>query len=693
MKVYEPSKLRNIGLFGHGSSGKTSLAEAILFSAGATTRLGRVEDGNTIMDFEPEETKKTSSISASFGYADWKKHLINIVDTPGDSNFIADARNALQTVDVAVMTVCAASGVEVQTEKFWDLFQETGLPVIFFINKLDRERADFYKALDEIRETFKISLLPFQIPVGIEHGFKGIVDLIAEKAYSFDDKGKPVAMDIPADMADTVEEYRTMAMEAIAENDEELMDAYLEGGELPMDKVYKVIKNGLASGAIIPVFCGSATKNAGIPPLLDFIVESASSPIEHAEFVGKKPESDEEIKVAPLPDDAFSGIVFKTIIDPFAGKLNVYRVISGTLEPDTNVLNATTGNKERIGQILKLFGKKQESIEKAVTGDIVAASKLKDTNTGNTLCSEKRPVAFDMIHFPNPSLSFAIEPKAKGDEEKIVSGLTKLADEDPTVVISRDEQTNEIILSGMGTGHLEVTCEKLRRKFGVEVLLKTPKVPYKETIKTRIEQRYRHKKQTGGRGQFGECTIVIMPGEKNSGYEFEDKIFGGAIPKQYIPAVDKGVQERSGRGVLAGYPVVDFKVELIDGKFHPVDSSEHAFKMAGSMAFKEGAAQAKPTLLEPIMKMEIIVPEENTGDIMGDISSRRGAVQGFEAKGKNTIVRATVPMAEILRYEPDLRSMTSGKGTFTSEFMSYEEVPHELQQKIIEAAKKDEEEE
>jgi len=693
MKTYEPAMLRNIGIIGHGSTGKTSLSEAILFTSGVTNRLGRVEDGNTIMDYEPEEIKKTASINAGFGYAPWKKTLINFIDTPGDANFIADARNVIKVVDCALLSICAASGVEVQTEKLWELCREQNLPKIIFINKMDRERANFDNVLNEIKETFKVSLLPLQIPIGQENSFSGIVDLIADKAYNYDENGKAKVMDIPSDIEDRVEEYKTMAIEAIAENDEELMDKYLEGEELPMDKVFTVLRGGLASGDVIPVLCGSATKNMGISNLLDFVSETVASPENHEDFQGFKIDSEEELVRKSSTSDSFSALIFKTIIDPFAGKLSVFRVLSGSISSDSQVINTTKDSKERFGSILKITGKKAETIEKAVTGDIVAVAKLKDTETGDTLCDDKGiPIVYKMINFPQPNLSFAIQAKAKGDEDKIVQGLMRLAEEDPTIKVTRNRETHEILLSGVGTGHLEVTVAKLRRKYNVDVLLQAPKVPYKETIKGKAQIRYRHKKQSGGRGQFGECEIIMSPNEAGDGYEFIDKIFGGSIPRQFIPAVDKGITDAKNAGILAGYPVVDFKIELIDGKHHPVDSSENAFKMAGSKAFKLAMADAKPTLLEPINKLEIIVPEENTGDIMGDLSSRRGAVSGFDSKGKNTIVHATVPMAEILRYEPELRSMTSGKGTFNAEFSHYEEVPHELQIKIINANKKEQEE-
>lgn len=693
MKIYEPAMLRNIGIIGHGSTGKTSLAEAMLFNSGAINRLGRVEDGNTVMDYEPEEIKKTSSVVAGFANISWKKSLINIIDTPGDANFIADAQNALHAVDCALITICAASGVEVQTEKLWDLAAENKLPKIIFINKMDRERANFYSVLTEIKDTFKVSLLPLQIPIGQEDTFSGVVDLIANKAYTFDEKGKANVTDIPDDLKDKVEEYKTMAVEAIAENDEELMDLYLEGEELPMDKVNAVLKKGLASGEIIPVLCGSATKNIGVSTLLDFILEATPSPIDREPFLGFKPGTEDQISRQPSSSELFSAMVFKTIIDPFAGKLTIFRVISGEVLSDSPVINSSKDSKERFGSILKLNGKKTETIAKAVTGDIVAVAKLKDTDTGDTFCDDKgEPIIYKLISFPKPNLSFAIQAKTKGDEDKIVQGLARLAEEDPTIRVTRNFETHEILLSGVGTGHLQVTVDKLLRKYNVDVLLQTPKVPYKETIKGKATVRYRHKKQSGGRGQFGECEITMSPNESGAGYEFIDKIFGGSIPRQFIPAVDKGIIDSKDSGILAGYPVVDFKIELIDGKHHPVDSSENAFKMAGSKAFKLAMADAKPTLLEPISKLEIIVPEENTGDIMGDLSSRRGAVSGYESKGKNTIIRATVPMSEILRYEPELRSMTSGKGTFSAEFMKYEEVPRELQTKIIEDNKKEKEE-
>jgi len=695
MKITEPSKIRNVGLFGHGSSGKTSLTEALLFNGKSTTRLGRVEEGNTIMDWEPEEIAKTASISAGLAYTDWKKHRINLIDTPGDANFAADSRNCLAAVDIAILTVCAASGVEIQTEKFWELAGSLDIPRIIFINKMDRERADFYSVLKEIQETFKVTLTPLQIPIGKEDSFQGVVDLLSGKAFRWeaDGSGNMTPVEIPAEMKESYDAYRTKAIDAIAENDEELMMAYLEGEELSAEALGAALKEGLKNGTIVPVFCGSATKNIGIQPLMDLLVNSGPSPLDRPATAGFKPGTEEEILRASAEDQPFSAIVFKTIIDRHAGRLSIFRVVSGTAQSDLSSLNTTRDIKERWGQVLKIFGKEKEAIDQGVLGDIVAVAKLKETQTGDTLCDEKNPIIYKTIKFPPASIGFAIQPKGQGDEDKISQGLQKLAEEDPTIRLRRDPQTREFIIEGVGQGHIEITIEKLRRKFGVEALLQTPKVPYLETIRQEGRARYRHKKQTGGRGQFGECELIFRPLPRGTGYEYIDGIVGGVIPRQFIPAVDKGVQERLARGVLAGYPLVDLSAEVVDGKFHPVDSSEAAFKMAGSMCTKAAIELAKPVILEPIMNMEITIPESSTGDVMGDLSSRRGRPAGMDSRGKNTVIRAQVPLAEVLRYEPDLRSMTSGQGNFTMEFSHYEEVPGDLMQKIIEASKREEEEE
>jgi len=689
MKIYESSKIRNIGIFGHGSSGKTSLAEAMLFMAGITTRLGRVESGNTVMDFEPEEIKKGISISGAVASFDWKKVLINLIDTPGDANFLTDTTNILSGVDSILLTICAASGVEVITERLWELCITKGLPRIIFINKMDRERADFEKCLKEIRESFKINPLPLQIPIGEQDKFSGVIDLLAKKAYIYekDGSGKYSMADPPEEISGQVEEYRTKALEAIAETDEKLLDLYLGGEEISINDLKNGLRKGFIEGQLLPVMVGSATNNIGIGPVLDFITEVLPTPFERKGFAAKDKDG-QPITVESKEDTKqFAALVFKTVMDQM-GKLSIFRVISGEVKSNSQIYNVSRQKYERIGQIVKLIGKKKEPVDSAPAGDIAAAVKMEDTFTGNTIADSKAGFVIDEIHAPIPMLSFAIQPKSKGDEEKIFGGLNRICEEDISLQIKREEQTHEVILSGMGQGHLDAAIEKLRNRYKVDVVLSTPKVPYKETIKGRATSRYRHKKQTGGRGQFGECEIIISSLDRGQGFLFLDEIVGGVIPRQYIPAVEKGIVEASSQGVIAGYPVIDFQIELVDGKYHEVDSSELAFKLAGSKAFKKAVLDAKPILLEPIMIMEIIVPEDKTGDIMGDLSSRRGRVSGYESRGKNTIIKAITPLAEILKYEPDLRSMTSGKGSFTTSFSHYEEVPHELALKIIEEARK-----
>jgi elongation factor G len=696
MKAIEADKLRNVGLFGHGGTGKTSLAEALLFTAKATTRLGRVEEGNTVMDYEPEEIAKSASIGAGIAWTEWKKVRVNILDTPGEANFAAESRNAMTAVDTAVIVIDAASGVQIQTEKFWELATRFKTPKIVFINKVDRERADFFKVLEEINDTFKVTLTPLFVPIGREDKFEGLIDLLKGVAYTWprDGSGAMTETAIPANLQDQYKIYRVKAVEAIAESNEELMMAYLDGQELTAEALAEGLRAGVKTGAIIPVLCGSASKNMGLQPLLDLIADAAPSPLDRGAVEGFKPGAPEEkLQRKPGDNEPFSAIVFKTIIDRHSGKLTIFRVLSGSVGADSTVYNPNRDTKERWGQVLKLMGKDKEAVDQAVCGDIVAVAKLKETLTGDTLCDEKEKIQYDLVQFPPSSLSFAIQPKSKGDEDKIQTGLARLCEEDPTVRIRRDTQTKEFILEGVGQGHLEITVEKLKRKYAVEVTLTTPKVPYKETIKLEARARYRHKKQSGGRGQFGECELVVRPLPRGEGYHYADKVVGGSIPRQFIPAVDKGVVERLSRGVIAGYPVVDLEVAVVDGKYHPVDSSEMAFKMAGSMCVKQAIEAAKPILLEPIVDMEITAPEACTGDIMGNLSSRRGRPGGMSSKGKNTIIKAQVPLAEVLKYEPDLRSMTSGQGTFTMEFSHYEEVPGEIAQKIVEASKREEEEE
>ncbi len=686
------AKVRTFAIISHGGAGKTSLAECMLFDAGATTRLGKVDEGTSSMDYEPEEVRRKITINTAFNTFSWQKHQATVIDTPGDFNFIAETKTSLQGADSVVVVVDAIDGIKVQTEKVWEFADEFNQPRVIFVSKMDRERADFYKVVEDIQNNFGKSCVPLLLPIGAAENFKGVVDVLGEKAYLYTqgDSGKFEVEEVPADLTDRLAQYREELIEHVAESSDQLLEKYLEEGELSPEEVKQGLRTAVLSGNLVPVACGSGTMNAGVQPLLDLIVESMPSPLDRGTKIGKAPQGDGEVSREPDPEAPFSALVIKTISDPYAGRLSVMRIYSGGLEPDSTIYNATKGSKERFGQLLRLKGKTQDSIQSAGPGDIVAVAKLKETTTEDTLCAEKAPLILPTVELPPAIYALAVEPKSKGDEEKIFSSLSRLMEEDLTLKLERNEATKEMILSGMGEIHIEATIEKLKRKFGVEVNLHIPKVAYKETIKgkTRIQGKY--KKQSGGRGQYGDCWIEMEPLPRGEGFQFEDRIVGGVIPRQYIPAVEKGIAEASLEGSLAGYPVVDFKVGLVDGSFHPVDSSEMAFKIAGSMAFKKAVLEAKPTLLEPIMVMEIIVPDDCMGDVIGDLNSRRGRVLGMETKGKKQIIRANVPLAEILKYAPDLRSMTAGRGMYTMKFSHYEEVPGQLQEKIVEAAKAEE---
>ena len=692
MAKYESKSLKSIAVIGHGGTGKTSLCESLIYVVGKSDRLGRVDDGTSSLDYEPEEQRRRISISAATSFLECDKQKITIVDTPGDSNFAYDTKNCLQNVDNALVVIDAVGGVEFQTEMVWEYAKEFKLPKVVFINRMDRERADFFKALESIKARLGDKVTPIFLPIGVADTFRGIVDLLENKALFFDDpKGAAKAGDIPPEMKDIVEEYRNNMTEDIAECDEQLMDKYLSDGELSPDDLKIGLKMGIATGSFIPVICGSATKHIGVNSLINMIINHLPSPVDRGPLSGKLPGTD---TLAERPPDAaapFSARVFKTIADPYAGRLTLFRIYSGTLTHDTSVLNSTRKVNERIGNIFYLDGKVQKPAEALVAGDIAAVAKLKETVTGDTLCNEKAPVIFDKIT-PTPAImSFAIEAKARGDEEKIVSSIHRLIEEDPTLTFTIDRQTKEMILSGMGQVHIEVTIEKMKRKFGVEVVLNTPRVPYKETIKGKTTIQGKYKKQSGGRGQFGDAWLEIEPLPRGAGFEFADKIVGGVIPGQYRPAVEKGIVEAMLEGILAGYPMVDLKVSLIDGSYHTVDSSEMAFKIAGSMGFKKGVLSCQPTLLEPMVNINIEIPEEYMGDVMGDLNGRRGRVLGMDSKGSHQIVKGLVPLAEILKYAPDLRSMTSGRGTFTYEHSHYDEVPPYIAEKIIAEAKKSEE--
>ena len=684
-------RIRNIALIGHGGAGKTSLAEALLFKSGTIKRLGKVEEGNTAMDFEPEELKRRSSISSGFHQLSWKNHTINVIDTPGDQNFFSDTKTSMQAADSAVVVIDAVDGVKVQTELAWEFAKEFQQPCVIFINKLDRERAEFKRTFEDAKSSFEPRPIILQLPIGAEDNFKGVVDLIRNQAFEYDADGKSKKTDIPAAMQEQVESEREALIENIAEADDALIERYLEGEALSDQDLNAALRKGTLSHTFVPVICGSATRSIGIDLLLDFITTSMPSPLDRGARAGIDPASGNEIERAPDENAPFSGFVVKTVADPYAGRLNIFRVVSGKLGSDGTFFNSSKEVRERFTQLLTIAGKEQKTAAEAGPGSIVAVAKLKETKTGDTLCDEANKIRYTCVE-PLPSLiSFAMTAKSKGDEDKIFTSLSKLLEEDPSIKLDRVAETKEILLSGLGQIHVETILEKLKRKFGVEAQLNTPKVPYRETIKGKARVQGRHKKQTGGHGQFGDCWIQIEPLPRGQGFEFVDGIVGGVIPKTYIPAVEKGIVEACQKGVLAGFPTVDFRVILDDGSYHAVDSSEMAFKIAGSLAFKKAVDEANPTLLEPIMKVTITTPEDYMGDIMGDLNGRRGRVLGMDSAGKNQVINAQVPMSEFLSYASDLRSMTGGRGIFTMEFSHYDEVPAQIAEKIIEAARKSKE--
>ncbi|HFQ90427.1 MAG TPA: elongation factor G [Desulfobulbus sp.] len=685
--MQDVQNIRNTVLLGHGNSGKTTLAEALLFTAGSVKRLGKVDDGTASMDFEPEEIKRHISISAAFNHLAWKKKEVYLIDTPGDDNFINEARFAAQVADSAVLTIGSVLGVRSQTEKFVDYVRERNLPCLICITKMDRERADFARTVGQVRDSFDLNPVVLTLPIGAEENFKGVVDLVENKAFFFasDGSGKVEAGEIPADMADEAATLRESLMEYVAETDDELIEKFLEEGELSPDELKTGLAAAVRSAAIAPVYCCAALNNAGSSLILDGIVSLLPSPDQRPAMVGTDPRSGDLVERRGTTDEPFSALVFKTMADPFAGRLSIFRVFSGVLLGDS-FYNSSKETMERFGQLFIMEGKEQKPVDEAVPGMIVAVAKLKDTTTGDTLCDEAHPVVYEAPE-PLPTvISYAVSAK-KGDEEKLFSSITRMLDEDLTLKLTRDQQTQEILLSGVGQVHLEMISEKLKRKFGVEMELSVPKVPYRETIKGKTTVQGKHKKQSGGRGQYGDCTIEMEPLPRGEGFEFVDRIVGGVIPQQYRPAVEKGILEAMEKGVIAGYPFVDLKVTLIDGSFHNVDSSEMAFKIAGSLAFKKGAQEAQPILLEPIMEIEIHVDKEHVGDVMGDLNSRRGRVLGMDSTDRYEVVSAHVPLAEIQLYAPDLTSMTGGRGSFTVKFSHYEEVPVQLAEKIIEASR------
>ncbi len=686
------NKLRNIALVGHGSSGKTTLSEIMLFKTGVIKRLGRVEDGSTAMDFEPEELKRLISISSGFHQLNWKKHVISLIDTPGDQNFFTDTINSMQGADGAIVVIDAVDGIKVQTEMAWDYAKEFALPCAIFINKLDRERSDFARTLKEAVSIFDPKPIIIQLPLGSENNFRGVVDLITMKAHVYGPDGKVTIGDIPEEMIELANKERESLIENVAEADDNLIERYLEGETLSDEEIKSALRKGTISRIFVPVICGSAIKDICIDLLFDLIINCMPSPNERTPKKGVNPNNDgETIERTPDPDAPFSAFVFKTVADPYAGRLSIMKIVSGSLGASGNFYNTNKESRERYNQLLMIAGKEQKPITEASAGEIVAVAKLKDTATGDTLCDENNKIKFESVK-PLPTLiSFAVGSKVKGEEDKIFLSLSKLLEEDSALKIERNAETKEILLSGRGQVHIEVVVEKVKRKFNVDAQLNTPKVPYRETIKKKVRVQGRHKKQSGGHGQFGDCWIQMEPLPRGSGFEFVDAIVGGSIPRQYIPAVEKGIIESCQKGVLAGFTCVDFRVTLDDGSFHAVDSSEMAFKVAGSIAFKKAVQEAKPVLLEPVMKVSITTPDEYMGDIMGNLNSRRGRVLGMDTAGKNQVILANVPMSEFLTYEPDLRSMTGGRGIYTMEFSHYDEVPAQLAEKIIEEANKEKE--
>ncbi|MBI4743777.1 MAG: elongation factor G [Actinobacteria bacterium] len=687
MKIPTIDKIRNVGIIAHGGSGKTSLVEAMLYDSGITTRLGKIEDGTTTTDFDADEIKRKISINLSIASFEFKDHKINIIDTPGYADFIGEVISALRVVDSAIVVLSAVSGVEVQSEIVWKYAEEQKIPKIIFVNKMDRENADFYKAVEMAKNSFGSAPTAIHLPVGSAESFKGIVDLIKMKAIVYKDTN-PCEEEIPPELSEKATEFRDALIESVAETDEALLEKYLEGAELTEKEIADGLKNGVISGSIVPILCGSATKNLCIQLLINTVLETLPSPKEKPDNIATDKKSKEEIAVKNSEKEPFSALVFKTIIDPFIGRLSLFRVYSGEITSNSQAYNSTRDKNERIGQILSLCGKKQEPLQKAIAGDIGALAKLQETTTGDTLCDHNHPILLKGIEFPKPIISTAIEPKSKGDEDKLGSALSKLSEGDLTFNVKKDIEVHQTIVSGMGENHIDVMIERLKEKFGVDTEIVKLKIPYKETIQSSVKVQGKHKKQSGGHGQYGDCWLELEPLEKGKGFEFANKIFGGSIPKQYIPAVEKGVIEAMQKGVLAGYQVVDVKVTVYDGSYHSVDSSEMAFKIAGSLAFRNGILQANPVILEPIVNIEVTAPESYMGDIIGDLNSKRGRILGMEPIGNSLqSIKAQIPLAEISKYANDLRSITQGRGVFETEFSHYEEVPSHLSQKIIEETK------
>lgn len=695
MVNFDVEKIRNVAVISHGGAGKTSLTEALLLATGSIERAGSVSNGTSTTDFEPEEIARKITTTSALAFCTWKNHRINLIDTPGFINFIEDTRGSLKAVDGAVVIASALSGVKAETEKVWQYACEFEIPRVIFINKMDKDNANFSMAMAELEKSFATEAIPLIIPIGAGNSFSGVIDIVRMKASALR-SGQAVEAAIPSELMAEAEACRKKLIEKIVEADDQLLEKYLDGRELTTEEILRALREGALTKKFIPVACGSANRNIGIPELLNIIILCLPSPSDMARISpvrGKNLGDGKAVERKVAENEPFSAYVFKTISDPYAGKLSLFRVYSGILRSDSSVFNTANGTKERVGQIFYLLGKKHIPVQMVGPGEIGVVAKLKNTNTGDTLSDEAQPILFEKLKFAEPLISYAIAAKSKGDEDRVSTGLHKILEEDPTLWFHRDEETGEMLLSGMGQVHLEVTLEKLKRKFGAEVIMKTPKIPYRETIKLTVKTQGRYKKQSGGKGQYGDCWIEIEPLPRGGGFEFLDKIVGGVIPRQYIPAVEKGIVEAMHEGVAAGYPLVDLKVTLYDGSYHTVDSSEMAFKIAGSMALKKAVQEARPVLLEPLMRVEITAPDEALGAVIGDLNSKRGKVQGVEPQaGRNEKITALVPMSEMLTYANQLQGLTSGRGLYSMEFSHYEELPGHLTQKIIaeKAAKKTE---
>jgi len=689
MKVYDAPSIRNVAVVGHGGCGKTSLVSAMLFDMGAVNRLGRVDEGTTVTDFDPDEVDRKISLQAALAYGEWKKNKVNLIDAPGYANFLSEARAALRVADAALVVVDSVSGVEVQTEKVWGYAADYEIPRLIVVNRMDRERASFQRALESLQRSFGRAVVPLAIPLGEEKDFVGIAELVSQKAdvYESDQSGKFKSVDLPAEVQDTVRSWREKLVEMVAESNEDLMEAFFNEGTLSPENLARGLRQAVMAGRIFPVLPASSMRNVGIHPLLDAICDLLPSPADRGEATGTDPLKKAETTRKPAADAPLSAFVFKSIADPHAGRITLFRVYSGVMKSDSTVYNANRDVAERVGSLELLQGKTQTPIPEIQAGDIGAVAKLKETQTNDTLCDKAHPIVFPPVVYPEPATTFAIEPKTRGDDDKISGALHRLMEEDPVLKLSRDAQTHEMLLSGMGQLHIEVVVARLKKRYKVEVNLKKPKIPYRETIKAAAEGHGRHKKQTGGHGQFADCKIRMKPLPRGGDFQFVDDIFGGSIPKNFIPAVEKGIQDARLRGYLAGFPMVDFQVELFDGQYHDVDSSEMSFKIAGSLAYKDAVAKCRPTILEPVMKVEIAVPEEYAGAVMGDLSSRRGRPQGMEPRGSLQVIKAEVPLSEMLSYDGELTSMTGARGSYHMEMSHYDEVPGHLQDKIVAASK------